>query len=147
MSKDPAGRFVIVQGVLFSEKNNLINVYGPNDDNPNFFNDLFLTISSLSGLYIMAGDMNCTLDPVKDRSTGSDSSHVKTRKVIQQFMKDLNLLDIWRHLNPTSTAYSCYSSTYRTHSRIDYFLISAELLTKIADCQYHAIVISDHAAG
>ena len=146
ITKDPAGRFVIVQGVLFSEKINLINVYGPNDDNPNFFNDLFLTISSLSGLYIMAGDMNCTLDPVKDRSTGSDSSHVKTRKVIQQFMKDLNLLDIWRHLNPTSTAYSCYSSTYRTHSRIDYFLISAELLTKIADCQYHAIVISDHAA-
>ena len=48
ITKDPAGRFVIVQGVLFSEKINLINVYGPNDDNPNFFNYLFLTISSLS---------------------------------------------------------------------------------------------------
>lgn len=45
ITKDPAGRFVIVQGVLFSEKINIISVYGPNDDNPSFFNDLFLTIS------------------------------------------------------------------------------------------------------
>ena len=33
-------------------------------------------------------------------STGSDDTQATSRKLIQHLMKDLNLLDIWRHLNP-----------------------------------------------
>lgn len=146
ITKDPAGRFIILQGVLFGGKVNLINVYGPNEDNPIFFRDLFLSISALTGQHILAGDMNCTLNPVKDRSTGADSTHVKSRKLINYFMNDLNMLDIWRQLNPSSLAYSCYSGKYQTYSRIDYFLVSASLLSNIVDCKYHTVVISDHAA-
>lgn len=42
--------------------------------------------------------------------------------------------------------YSCYSSTYKTHSRIDFSLVSALLVSKIKECQYSSIVLSDHAA-
>ena len=35
--QDPLGRFIIVQGNLLSLKLNLINIYGPNEDNPAFF--------------------------------------------------------------------------------------------------------------
>lgn len=89
---DPKGRYIILQGTLVSEKINLVNIYGPNEDDPAFFDNLFLTLSSLPGKLIIGGDFNVTLDPLKDKSTGSDTSHTRSRKSILNFMKDLNLL-------------------------------------------------------
>ena len=103
---------------------NLVNIYGPNDDNPSFFENLFLLIASLSGKVLMAGDFNCTLDPRLDRSSGLVTSHSQSRKKIQQFIKDLNLCNPWRTQNPNKMEYSCYSSSFKTYSRIDYCLIS-----------------------
>uniref|UniRef100_A0A3P9J7K4 Reverse transcriptase domain-containing protein n=1 Tax=Oryzias latipes TaxID=8090 RepID=A0A3P9J7K4_ORYLA len=59
-------------------------------------------------------------------------------------MSELNLIDIWRHLKPNDITYSCYSGTHRTFSRIDYFLISALLISKIEYCFYDSILLSDH---
>lgn len=143
---DLADRYIMVQGTLLSENINLINVYGPNEDDPKFYNNLFLTISNLSGHYVIAGDFNCTLDLSRDRSSGFDNTHTRSRKTIHHFIKDLNLLDIWRFGKPDAVEYSCYSSTYKTHSRIDYFLVSALLVSKIKECQDGSIVLSDHAA-
>lgn len=43
--QDPSGRYIIVQGSILTQKLNLINIYGPNDDHPSFFEKLFLTVS------------------------------------------------------------------------------------------------------
>ncbi len=61
-------------------------------------------------------------------------------------MQDFNLIDIWRNRHPDSLTYSCYSSTYKTFSRIDYFLLSTDLISKVSKCWYDSILISDHAA-
>lgn len=91
---DKAGRFLVVQGTLLRENINLVNVYGPNDDNPSFFENLFLLLANLPGKIIPA-------DPKLDRLSGTDTSHSQTRKKIQQYMKDLNLCDPWRMQNPS----------------------------------------------
>lgn len=144
---DKFGRFLIIQGSLYTECLNLVNIYAPNHDDPNFFNNLFLTLASLNGQYIIAGDFNCTLDPNKDKSTHSDSSHNKSRAIIHQFIKNLNLGDIWRDRNPGVAMYSCFSKTHYTYSRIDYFLVSASLIAKIKDCNHDSILISNHATN
>ena len=64
---DKFGRFLIIQGTLYTECLNLVNIYAPNQDDPNFFNNLFLSLASLHGQYVIVGDFNCTLDPNKDR--------------------------------------------------------------------------------
>ena len=110
------------------------------------FFSLFLTLSTLQGTYIIGGDFNCTFVPTKDRSTNLDSTRIQTRKILLQCCKDRNLLEVWRELHPDKVEYSCYSSTHGTHSRIDYFLVSFRLLSKIKECWYDTIVISDHAA-
>lgn len=144
-TQDPYGRYIIVQGNILSQKLNLINIYGPNEDNPLFFQRLFLTVSALEGHHIIGGDFNCALDPLIDRSTQIDATHVQTRKTLTTYMNDLRLIDVWRTQNPNKREYSCYSSSYKTHSRIDYFLISMELLSNVKKCWYNSIVISDHA--
>ncbi len=93
----------------------------------------------------MAGDFNCTLDPLKDKSSGTDRSHSRNRGVIHHFMKEMNLIDVWREDNPNDKKYSCYSSTHQSYSRIDFFLVSATLKCKIKKVTYDAILLSDHA--
>ncbi len=50
------------------------------------------------------------------------------------------------NLNLAAISYSSYSAMHQTYSRIDYYLISAQMLNDTTDCSYHSIVISDHAA-
>uniref|UniRef100_A0A3B5R0Z3 Reverse transcriptase domain-containing protein n=1 Tax=Xiphophorus maculatus TaxID=8083 RepID=A0A3B5R0Z3_XIPMA len=144
--KDPYGRYIIVQGHISTLKLNLINIYGPNNDNPSFYENLFLTLSTLEGFYIIGGDFNCTLNPSLDKSTQIDTSHSQTRNMLLNYIKDLRINEVWRTRNPTNKEFSCYSSSHQYHSRIDYFLISVELLPHVENCWYNSIVISDHAA-
>ena len=67
---DPTRRFIIIQGSLLNQDLILVNLYGPNTDDLNFYNNLFLLVSSLHGDIIIGGDFNCTLEPKLDRSSG-----------------------------------------------------------------------------
>uniref|UniRef100_A0A3Q3BAI7 Reverse transcriptase domain-containing protein n=1 Tax=Kryptolebias marmoratus TaxID=37003 RepID=A0A3Q3BAI7_KRYMA len=142
---DPAGRFIIIQASLMNQNLILVNLYGPNIDDPDFYNNLFLSITAFHGDVIFGGDFNCTLDPNLDRSSGLDLSHPKSRRVIQHFMSELNLRDIWRVQNPTKKEFSCHSTTHNSYSRIDYFLISNSLVSRTKSCAYKSILISDHS--
>lgn len=143
---DPAGRYIILQRTILTSQITLVNVYGPNVDNPTFLRNLFLTMSTPPGQYIIGGDCNCVLDPLKDRSTGADASHSDARKVLLYSINDLYLIEVWRKLHPNKKEFSCYSNTYKTSSRIDYFLISMSLLPHVNECAYDSIVLSDHAS-
>lgn len=140
---DMGGRYLIVQGTLINEKINMIHVYAPNEDNPKFFENLFLLMASLPRKALIAGDSNCTLDPKLDRSTGMDSSHIQHRKKLLQYINDLNLCDPWRRLNPNTLEFSCYSPRFKSYSRIDYFLISSSMLSSVIECNYNSILLSE----
>lgn len=96
--RDPQARFVIAQGRILSLTLNLVSIYGPNEDNPKFFENFFLILSSLYGLNIIGGDFNCTLNPLVDRSTKCDPHKKLSRKTILQYITDLNLSEIWKKL-------------------------------------------------
>lgn len=98
-----------------------------------FWGFFFLTLSSLYGLNIVGGDFNCTLNPMIDRSTKHDPYKNTSRKTILQCIKDLNLTEIWRKINPDKIEHSCYSGIHKSRSRIDYFLISQEQYPKLGN--------------
>lgn len=56
----------------------------------------------------------------------------------------MNLCDPWRRKHPNKTEYSCYSSSLKSYSQIDYFLILKKLFHLIFDCSHESFVISDH---
>lgn len=63
----------------------------------------------------MGEDFNCISDTEKkNRSSGTDRLHNQTRKVLQDIIKDFNLIDVWRTQKPTDIQFSCYSSN-KTH--------------------------------
>ena len=142
---DHRGRYLIVKGELNSVPVTLINVYGPNFDDPIFFQNLFNTIPDMSNSnIILGGDLNSVLDPVLDRQHSQTSSS-KSSVTLNNLMQSYNLVDIWRLLNPTAKDFSFFSAVHKSYSRIDYFIPDSKLLTQIVDCKYHNILISDHA--
>ncbi len=146
VDEDRFGRYLIIQCEILSVRLNLVNLYGPNEDNPSFFRHLFLSLAALLGCFIIGGDFNCALQPDIDRSTGIDTSHNQTRKELLQCIEEFHLIDIWRGGHPDQLTFSCYSSTCQTFSRTDYYLVSASLVSTVSRCWYDSIIISDHAS-
>lgn len=97
---DQRGRYVIVSGTLNSIPLILVNVYGPNFDDPLFFQNLYNALPHLSNSnVIMGGDFNYVLDPVLDRQH-SQTSIFRNSGTLNNLMQSYNLVDIWRLLHP-----------------------------------------------
>lgn len=95
----------------------LTNVYGPNWDNEDFFRNFFFALPDLnSSQLILGGDFNCCLDPSLDHSSKKPSSPSKSSKVIQLFMEQYAVSDVWRFLKPTAKQFSFFSPVHGTFS-------------------------------
>lgn len=119
---DSAGRYVIVVGKLCT---------------------LPVILACIHHL-ILGGDINCALSPLLDRSISRRASLSKSAHSIQLFLRTYGVADVWRFRNPTSRAYSYFSPIHKTYSRIDYFFLDKRILHLTKECDYGAMVISDH---
>ena len=124
-----------------------MNIYGPNDDDPDFFNKVIQMTNDIeSHTLIVAGDFNVALDPVMDRfGIHNRDTKPKSREVILTWMEDMNMVDIWRLKNPSLRKYTYIRNRPHPHgSRIDYFLISSSLINLVKDISLGAKLLSDH---
>ena len=113
----------------------LINVYGPNTDEPEFFKTIFDRVSEFNFDYIiLGGDINLVIDPTLDRKTekSSKESHLKSRSLIKQLMEEYDMVDIWRLMHANERKYTwSRKNPVPTFSRLDMFLISYGLANQI----------------
>ena len=72
----------------------LVNIYGPNRDDPNFY-----ILQNLTNL-ILAADWNLVLDPTIDYCNYKRTNNVKAQEKVEEIIADHCLVDIWRELNP-----------------------------------------------
>lgn len=69
--------------ILGLKKVNFINIYGPNEENPFCFGNVFLTVLASEGIHTVGGDFNCALDPVLDRSTQTNMTHTNKEILVK----------------------------------------------------------------
>ena len=119
MTKDPTGRFVIVKGLLHSEPITFVNIYGPNIDDPQFFERLFFNLSGVNSDIYISGDWNLILDTRLDRSSEKPSSLTRSAAVVKSEMLGRGLTDVWRELHGNTRGYSFYSPVQNSYTRID----------------------------
>ena len=124
---DVYGRYLItvlkVDNVVF----NLTNVYAPNNDNPQFFSELFKLTENLPGYRLLVGDFNVALDPEKDRSTKTfNNPHATT--LINEYIDENFLQDVWHTRHPDRRFYSWKrNKPTKIGSHIDYILTDAAI--------------------
>lgn len=124
-----------------------INLYGPNNDDPSFFDTLFEFLGQNEDEeFIIGGDFNTVLDPLMDKFGGTVGTHKKCREKIHSITDSFELADIWRTKNPNSRKYTWHSSSNPIiFSRLDYFLVSCTFLNQIGNCKILPGFMSDHS--
>lgn len=145
MTADPYGRYLMISGHINSLPITLLNIYGPNIDNPDFFRKAFDLIPDSTPNVIIGGDFNCYLDPVLDRFSTKPPPTIASVGILNDLIKTRNMVEIWRLQHPTDKEFSFYSHVHKSYTRIDYFLIASELLPSVTNSTYHNILISDHS--
>ena len=139
MCKEP------ITASIYNKKITISNIYGPNSDNPSFFNTFFSTLQESTDI-IIGGNFNTVINPTTDRSsTAGNLRSWHSTELLKQYMTDFGLGDSWRLSNPSSREYTYFSPLHQSFSRLDFFLISNTFLSKVSKTTIHPIIISDHA--
>ena len=146
--KDSSGRFLLLDCTVCDKKFILVNLYAPTIDKKieqsNFGNFIILQMESYIGQNIMiAGDLNISLDSLVYK-TSSVPCYTDHLLHLQQM---LDIIDIWRILNPDKLRYTRrqQSRSGFSQSRLDYFLISCHLQFQVKDADILPSIKSDHS--
>ena len=145
---DINGRYIILDITIFENRYTITNVYGPSDkDNPDFFSNLFHVINNVGNQQmITGGDWNTILNPSVDaRNYLSYSSRPRNRKILNETMENLDLVDIYRVVFPNKKAYTWRKFNTIKQSRLDYFIISNSLVTEVNFVDILTGYRSDHS--
>ena len=95
---------------------------------------------------IMGGDWNCLLNPTLDaRNYSNNNLRPRTRATLLSRMSDLNLVDVFRKLYPEKKAYSWRKFNSTKQGRLDYFLISQDLVSDIKRSSISPGYRTDHS--
>ena len=128
---DPGGRFLILDVEIAGVKTTLCNVYGPNSDDPSVFEHMCTELCTFEmTLTILGGDLNLCMNNSLDRVSSANSplEHTKCKDVIVAFAEDYDLVDAWREQHPNQKQFTCVRNNPPSKSRIDFFLVSRNLL-------------------
>ena len=124
-----------------------INIYGPNKDDPiilEHLNNYLLKNDEYP--FVLGGDFNTILNFDLDKKNGRENNHNKYKSKLKTIIKDQNLIDIWRQHHPTKRQYTWHSNTKPTiFCRLDYFLISNDLVNCITSTQIKNGFKTDHS--
>ena len=71
---------------------------------------------------IIGGDFNLVLDIDIDKKGGLAKTHTKAVQVIKDHMAELDLVDVWRLLNPDGRRYTWRRQKPEIQCRLDFFL-------------------------
>jgi Reverse transcriptase (RNA-dependent DNA polymerase) len=115
----------------------LASIYGSNTHNPYFFRELFTAIKAMGNYpLIIGGDFNCTYssDTIQnniDCLNMADVPNIRHSTYLNEMCEALNVTDPYRYLNPNSREYTYipFGTVRKNRSRLDFFLISYELIS------------------
>ena len=129
----------------------MANVYAPTveTENHTFLKKINEKISLFTDsdidFIIMEGDWNFTETLSPDRLGGNPRLWTRSVTEINDIKDSYDLIDIWRHRNPTKEEYSYYRKTERRASRIDRFYLSGSLQSSIKNTEISPSTLSDHS--
>ncbi len=131
----------------------LLCVYGCNKkaQNKTFFSSLSKLLEEWKVTYttdkvIVGGDYNLVPDLWMDRLPPKGHCH-NYEEIMVDFISKGNLIDIWRMRKTNTMQYTWYNSANnRQCSRLDYWLISTDIINEVHKCEISASPLTDHCA-
>ncbi len=144
---DERGRFIILDISINEKRFTLVNIYAPNSDSPEYFQQIKDCINKLDNIdIIIGGDFNVISDPDEDKQGGENKIRLKeAHKMISKIKEELDLIDVYRSMHPLKREYTWRQRTPRIQCRLDYFLISTNLINMAVKSHITPGFRSDHS--
>ena len=143
---DAVGNMLLLDITVCNIKIRLLNIYGPNTDDPNFFVEMEKYFSKHDQSYIIwCGDFILTLNPKLDSYNYVTINNPRSRTILLDIINRLNLADAYRYFHPISKRFTWRRRNPLKQSRLDYFLISSPLTDLISNIGIRAGYKSDHS--
>ena len=145
--RDTGGNYTLVELILSNNLKIVIgSVYGPNNDNTPFFNTLGQDISKFeNSLIILGGDWNSTRNFKLVNMNYVKHNNPNSVKELNKLCDDYNLVDAWRINNIDKKQFTWIQGISNKQARLDYFLITEELLSITSKNNIETKYRSDHA--
>ena len=145
-NKDSDGNYLHLKLQLDTMSLNLITIYGPNSDNPHFFQNMQDILEQNNADYsIVCGDFNVVLNPKLDTYNYLHMNNPKAHIAVKNMIDSEDLIDIFRQNFPLTRRYTWRKRNPIKQVRLDYFLISSQMSNIIKSCSIKADYGSDHS--
>ena len=145
INKDNDGNLLTIAATYDNKKFILSCIYGPNDDDPSFFDNIF---SFNSGIdcpnQIIGGDFNVTFNHGKDNYAYADERSKMSRRRLNQLVIDHSFFDVYRNFHPDKKEFTWKNNSGRQRARLDMFVASECLRPFITFYKKNTPIQSDH---
>ena len=132
VERTDAGNYIIVVCKLGTQTYLFANIYGPNDDDPNFYSKFTDLLDSFQTDHvIIGGDFNFVIEPNVDSFNYAREYNTNAKRNFLNFAQSNELIDIWRVKNPNSLEYTWSRTNPLKCGRLDMFFVNTELIESI----------------
>jgi exonuclease III len=146
---DNAGGYIMIDISLNDRRLALLNIYAPNQDNPDFIRDIINVIElQPNDDRIIGGDFNCVMNDDLDKKGGATRhSNQKMKTILSSYVNEADLVDIWRkqHINDKVFSYHYKFRNQYIFSRLDFFLLSFGLSNLATVTSICPSILTDHS--
>ncbi len=146
LGSDEKGRFVFIRCKIYNN-NRLasVSIYGPNETDSAFLTQISkILLEEIDCPLVVGGDFN-VINPALDKSQSATTANPSS-KLLNKFITEHNLIDLWRIQNTKSKDFTFFSNRHKTFSRIDYIFLSPSLISSNSSISILPILLSDHSA-
>ena len=127
--RDDKGNFIALDLNIENCRVTLINIYGPNEDNPKFYDTITEIIEKFNNKEtIICGDFNLVQSFELYTFNYIKVNNPKAREKILDIKETMNLVDPFRHFFPEVKRYTWRKKRPLKQSRLDFFLVSQNFI-------------------
>ena len=145
---DNSGNFIILDMTIEDKEVTLVNIYGSNNDNPLFYENLKSKIEEFHNeQVIIYGHWNMIFDAKMDKNNYLHINNPPARQVILHLLEDENFVDPWRAMHEDEKKYTwCRLNAIKKQARLDFFLVHESLFQYVIDSDIISGYRTDHSA-
>ena len=139
------GNYMILGCRIGSQTYVLGSIYGPNRDEPAFYERIGELLGSVEcENIILGGDFNFVIDSRKDSYGYIRENNVNARNKFASVCAQYRLVDVWREYNPEDQQFTWIRSNNSQGARLDMFFISEHLCNSCVDQKITPGYRTDH---
>jgi exonuclease III len=143
---DALGNYLLLDLTIEGERITLVNIYGPNNDNPNFYENILEKIEEFENeKYILCGDFNLALNQSLDTNNYMHINNPKARDKILENFEKYSFRDPFRELHPQLKKYTWVKKNPFKQARLDFYLLSDNLMQFVDTVKIDSSYRSDHS--